>query len=380
MRKQIITQNASGTWAASTQVNTAIERVGVITRLYMVNEVTPSATLGAANQPDGLFRPVGNLRIVGSPHTYLTLPAPVDAGQAGTLLHYIAKHQGLGLGHPDGVITAPSLTYTAVSYPFHCGVRPKDKYGRDNPFDLSAFVPASAESQLNVEWVTTANSVMDDTVTITSAVMRFTLCRILGSVAEIQAEMAAQELTLPPGVPAMRPAFSANGHVNVGATTDFSTETIDVPVGGFISQISILTQDAVATRPARANDELTRLQIWSVKTSEPLYEARLDYLNMGLEYGSNLEADDAAADFQAHCPKGIFLLDCRGMATAVADVGGRIMTFPHMRDYGWDFRGLNGGDIRLGLFNNLYAAGDDSLFLFHRYQEYRDRIIVNPAS
>ena len=373
-RKITITQQASGTWAGDTTITTALERIGVITQIEMTCEVTPSATLTGANQPDGLFRPIQNMRIVGSQETYFNLPAD-DGCQGGVLLHYLNRADGFGLGHSDGAITAPSTTFQPINYVYHCGSRPRmpEHPTVENPFDLTALIPASREGQLNAEWTTSGSDVMDDTVTITSAVMRFTVHRMLGTDEEIKQEMAAQRVNMPPGAAAMLPAWSATRHVNVGTTTDFESEQVDVTVGAFLKRIVWITQDATATRTLRASDEVTRVALLYPKTSENLFQSFTHWMNLHNEYGSNLEVDDAAADFQAHVAKGFYVLDWR--SRAVGHEG-------YKRDYGMDLRGVTNGDLKLGLFIGTFAAGDDTLIVFERYRTYMptDGRLVQVAS
>ena len=155
----------------------------------------------------------------------------------------------------------PQLTFTGVNFVLHAGSRPRDQFGRDNPFDLSAYIPADSESQLRIEWTTSGNDILDDSVTISSGVMRFILHRVIGTDAEIRAEMAKQGVVLPaePGVVGMVPAWSAVVHANAGTTTDFFAETEDVVVGAFLKRISLLCQDSTVDRTLRAQDEVTRI-------------------------------------------------------------------------------------------------------------------------
>lgn len=368
LRKVSITQNASGTWAADATITTALERMGIITRIEPTVEVTPSASLGGTNQPDALFRMIQNMRIVAN-ETFFNLPAD-DGSQGGVLLHYANRADGYGLGHPDGVIVAPSVTYTPVNFVLHCGAAPH-RDGIDDPFDLSGFIPASVESQLNAEWTVSGNDILDDVTTITSAIMRYTIHRVLGSPEDIRAEMQAQGVLdhLPPipGITGMVPAWSANNHANVAATTDYEAETVDVPVAQFLRRIIFVAQDATTVRTLRASDEIRRLNIFYPKTSEVLYQMRLDSVNAHNEYGSVLEADDAALDFGAHVARGFYIIDLRPR-TALSH--GK-----HLRRYGWDLRGVNTGDLKLGLFIGIFAAGDDTLFLFERYRPYYGALI-----
>ena len=365
MRKLSIRQTGSATYVADSVVATDIERMGLLTRIDMVIEITPSATLTEANQPDGLNRVLQNMRILGGSHTYFTLPS-VDGGQGGTLLHYMNRQDGFGLGHADGAVAAPTRTFTIMKFTLHCGSRPKDLYGRDNPFDLTAFIPAGDESQLRAEWVTSGNDVMDDTVTVGATTMRFILHRVVGTEDEIRQEIAEQRVVTPPGWTGRVASWSAVVTATGGTTSDFNVETNDLVTGGFIKRIGILAQDATADRPLRAGDEVTEIAILSVPTSETLYQVTAEALTAALEGGDQLTVNSGGAesaatekfdvDFNQSAPLGVYLIDLRPSAQ---DALGR--------DYGWDLRAMQTGDLRLGYIITTRAAGDDRLVLFERY-------------
>ena len=365
MRKITTTQVASATWAADTTIQTNLERVGLITRIEFTVEITPSATLTGANQPDGIFRLPQNLRIQGGSHTYFTLPAD-DGCAGGTLLHYQNVLDGFGPGHYNGAIAAPQATYQPVNFVLHCGTRPKGAFGRDNPFDMSGFIPAGLESQLVADWTTSGNDVMDDAVTITSAVGRFTLHRVLGSPQELVAEMARQGVVLPDGAHGMAPAWSAVNHANGATTTDFDAEQIDIVVGGFLKRISAIFQDATATRTLRASDEIERWAIKVPRTSETLYEARTYLAASKMGLSTVITANSGAAesggtekmgaDFNGHAAYGIDFIDMRERRSTALG-----------REYGWDVRAAAVGDLKLGLYILTRAAGDDTLVIFERF-------------
>ena len=175
LRKVPETQTDTAAWAASSAgISTDILRNGAITEIVASVEVTPSATLTAANAPDGLWRVIQNLSIQGGSQTYLTLPSQAPP-VGGTLLHYLNRYDGFGVGQPDGAIAAPTHTYTPIHFVFHMGTRPRGFFNRRNPYDLTAFIPSTLDNRLRAVWVTAGNTVMDDTVTISSAVMRFSL-------------------------------------------------------------------------------------------------------------------------------------------------------------------------------------------------------------
>lgn len=358
LEKRSLTQVDNGVWAASTTISTDLQRVGVITEIEMTNEITPSATLtGATISPDSGFRPVQNMRIVGALKTYFNLPAD-PGGQGGTLWHYMNKADGFGLGHLDGAVAAPARAYTPVTHTFHCGARPRDQWGRRNQFDLSAFIPAQMDGQLRAEWVTTPNTVLDDVVTLNSAVMRFTLHYVVGTHAEIQEEMARQGVMLPASkgegvITGMVPEWQSTVRVPTATAADYTHE-FDGPIGGFLARIGFLAQDATATRPLRAGDELTGIRL--KLAGQELITIFGDQLNNQLEYGSFVEADDAAADFQAFVPRGIYLLNLR-------DRGHQ----PWNHDYGFDLRNYGAQSFKIGLTLTTNAAGDDILVAYERY-------------
>lgn len=373
LRAYTVTQTDTAAWTGdSAGIRTGLEREGLLTRVEFTVEITPSATLTGANQPDGLFRLIQNHSIIGK-QTYFNLPAD-DGCQGGVLAHYINKWDGFSDGHYSGSITAPSLTISPVNFVFHCGSRPRDRYSRDNPFDLTAFIPAGGESQLNAIWTTSGNDVMDDTVTISSAVGVYTLHRVVGSADEIRAEMMRQGVLdrplgggavwrgcLPhePGVTGMYPNWTAVNHGNAAATTDYDAEIENIVVDGFLKRIAFVCQDATTTRTLRASDELSRLAVRVPGKGEDLFKARLQYQASLTGYESNAEADDAAMDFQAHSPQGIHVIDFRSRGHP---------------EYGLDLRGVSLGKVRLGMYNTTRAAGDDTLFVFERYQCYYDKL------
>lgn len=365
MRKITVEQTDTATWAADGTIRTAIEREGLLTHVDFVADVTPSASLDGTNQPDGIFRLVQNIRLMGGSQTYINLPAD-DGAQGGTLLHYLGMMDGYGAGHSDGGITAPQIVSVPVVFPLHFGSRPLGMYGRDNPYDLTAFIPAGNESQLNAEWVTSGNDVLDDITTITSAVGRFTLHRVVGTEAEIKGEMARQRVNLPqePGITGMYPSWSAVVHANAAATTDFDAETEPVVVGAFLKRIAFLCQDDTATRTLRAQDELTRVALKVRGTNEDLFRSRLYYQYRSLPYASVTNADDAVQTFGNNVPFGVHAIDLRA----------RAQSLPGM-DYGLDLRAAVDGSFRIGMLITVRAAGDDTLFLFERYMPYYNRLV-----
>lgn len=378
MRTLTHTQTDTLTWAGDTTIAGDLEREGLATRYDFTAEITPSATLTAANQPDSLGRVLANLQIVGSSKTYFNLPS-IDGGQGGTLLHHINRLDGFGIGHPDGAIANPpsQLNLTPMTWTFHCGSRPRDKYGRDQPFDLTGFIPAGVEGQLRINWTTNTNDVMDDTVTISSAVGRITAHRVVGTEDDIKGLMAMQEIHgFPMGAngPAngMIPVWSATLNANSQTTTDYDSEQIDLIGGAWLKRLLFLCQDATGDRPLRAGDEVTRVNIRSAEASEEVYRSWLDRVTASLPPGDMLTADSGAAvnaavatpigvDFNLAAPQGVYFIDLRGRA------GPGVPLSP---DYGWNLRGVRTGQLTMGLYITTRADGDDTLVIQERMEPY----------
>ena len=354
-RKRKYTQTDVGTWAAdSAGLNVLIERNGVLTRMDMTVEITPSATLAGANQPDGLFRVFQNTTIRGGSHTYVTLPAQDPCGGA-ILLHYLNRKDFRMAGHPNGVITAPRRTYTPITYRYHFGARPQNIFGVDNPFDMSAFIPANKESSLSFIITTSGNDVMDDTVTISSGTYRFELSIIQGTEGELREEIGLQGVQYPAGAPmGMVPAWIAELFSHTATGSDYSVER-DLQTGGWLKRVAIIEQDETATRALRAADQVTGVALKLTAQSEQLIRSFMDSYFNTMDFASNTEADDAAADFQAYAAHGVIILDIRQHAKG-------------MSDYGLDLRGLQTGQVKLGFTITTYTSGDASLILQERYQ------------
>jgi hypothetical protein len=363
MRKVAITQTATATWAASSTLRTSLEREGVITRVEFTAEITPNSTLAAANQPGALYRAMLNHRILGGGHTFMELPNTGESGNAGQLMHYLnaIDHGGMP-GFPDQQsISGPDQTYHPVTWVFHCGARPRDMYGRDNPFDLSGLIPAFQVTDLVAEWITTVNTILDDTVTISSGTGRYTIYYVIGTHEEIVQEMRRQQVMLPhfpdkPGVTAMMPAWVSETFAIDSTYSDYSLSR-NVPVGRYLKRIGIASQDATGSNGALlANDEVTGAKL-SVRLQDVI-KVYADAQQAKLPKGNFFVADDAVELGAGGHPKGILALDLR--------------PYGHP-DYGLNLtRGEAGqvGGTQLGLTVSNQSSGDDALFLYEGYIPY----------
>ena len=370
LKKEAIQQTTTGTWAASGSVNLLLDRIGLVTRYDVTAQITPSATL-ATNQPDGLFRPMRNLTIAAGSATYFTLPD--DAGGfGGTLLHYLNLIDKLGMGHRNmGAITAPDTTYLSVTMRFHAGIRPQRRDGIDQPFDLSAFVPVGIESSPQLTWTTGPNSVMDDAVTISSAVLVVKPHRVLGTTQEIRQEMAnqgvedilnlirtgAEGVLANPGCVGLTPSWYAQVQSPTATWPNYGLE-LDSQLGGFIKRVSFIAQDETGTRPVRASDELTQLKMFVPEANSVLFSTDTESINAaGPSYDE--PGIDGVADFFGGAPKGVYVKDLRPFGPTQLE-----------QLIGYDTRGRQNGYLKFGQTIGANAAGDDIGVLTERYHVY----------
>lgn len=365
MRKLYATQTAVGTWAADATQRVEIDNGGLITELEMVWEVTPSATMAAANAPDGIWRLGRDFRVMGGSHTFFALPND-DGCMGGVLLHYMNNYDFRMAGVRGAVIVAPQRTYTPITFVLHCGARPRGMYGQANPFDLSGFIPGLDKTTLIVEAQNSGNDVMDDTVTISSATLRINRYYILGTHAEVMQEMMAQGVVLPtPGemgvgdrITGMIPAWNPTIDSPTAVAADYGRE-INIPTdGAYLRRILLLAQDATANLPLRASDEATGIKV-SVH-GQDIVKVINDALTCRLPYANAEEDADAALDFGNHAGAGVFIVDlCQHRRSGGADA-----------IYGLNLATVPSGAAKLGLTLTTNASGDDSLILYERYKPY----------
>lgn len=358
-------QTTTATWAASSTIRTSLEREGVITRIVATAEITPSATIAAAtSSPSGPYRVAQNLRIIGGGHTFVELPSTGESGNSSVLLHYLNNEDFGGMpGFPDQqTIAAPNRTFHPVSFVLHMGCRPRVN-GVDNPFDLTGLIPARSITDLVAEWVTTANTILDDTVTLDSGLMRYTIYYVIGTHEQIVNEMVRQN-AMPPMIDgkqptAMLPAWIAETWASDGTYTDYNYGR-NVPVGRYLKRMSILSQDATGTRALLANDEVTGVKL-SVKLQD-VFKSNLHTEAATMRKANFVVADDAVELGAGGHVKGTFIKDLR--------------PYGHP-DYGLNF--LTGpasqvGAPRIGLTVTTQASGDDALFLYEGYVPWFDSL------
>lgn len=375
VKKESIQQTTTGTWAASSVVTVQLDRIGLATRYDVVFDVTPSATLIAANQPDALWRPFRNIQFQAGGLQYMAMPDEAG-GHGGTLLHHLNKMDGFGMGFLQQLIVAPSQTFYPPRLVFHCGVRPFRKDGSPNQFDLTAFLPAGIESSPQIVWQTTANSVMDDIVTLSSGTLRITAHRVLGTTADIKEEMERQgvneildlirsgaEGLLPePDTTGLIPSWYGQVQSPTATATNYGLE-IDAQLGGFLTRYTTLAQDATATRPVRADDELTQIRLIIPEKGVTILQLDTEQLTVKMNIGDFLVADDAVDFGVSPAAGGIYPIDLRPYGPTTLE-----------QILGLDTRGRQSGYAKWGQTVGTNASGDDFLSLTQRLLTYKGRL------
>ena len=373
-KTESIQQTTTGTWAASSTVTVLLDRIGLVTQYDLLHRLTPSATFLAANQPDGLYRPFQNIQIIAGGLTYFALPSD-GGGEGGVLQHFLNIIDGLGIGYPSGAITAPDLTYVPIKLSFHAGVRPFKRDGGQNLFDLTAFVPAGMESAPQVTWTTNGSAVVDDAVTLSSGVLTITAHRVLGTTADIMQEMMLQGVTdilalVQSGAEGVLPNPNATGFIPswigqvqspIATAADFSLE-LDAQLGGFLKRVTFLAQDATATRPARAEDELTALRLSIPERGIVVFQGSTEVKTGMLPMMPQLGVDDVVA-YGGASAKGFYPYDLRTYSPTTLE---RIM--------GYDTRGRQTGYAKWQQTLDTNASGDDILVLTERSLVYQGRL------
>ena len=318
----------ASTWAASSDLaGINLPREGLITEIKIRFAATMSGNMTTANT-DGLYRAIQNLKIEGDGgQSFLGL----SGEQAARLLAYWNLTD---FGVP--LITLQSGTGESVTWVFHPGSNPKD------PFDLSAAIPARALATLQAKITTTANSVVDDSQTISSGTYYYEVSHVL-------------EAPVPAGL--MVPGGSTLTYAHDANYSDYSKE-IDVPGGAFLRRIFILSQDETGTRPARAEDEISGVKLRVATTNVTI----LQQLWQELKVSSGAYSNFIGMPFQItddvhgalNLPDGLAVIDLRKYFDPV---------------YGLDLRGSQTGAVKLGLTVANYTSGDDTLLYWDQLRQ-----------
>ena len=342
MLKTVKTLVDQGTWAASSEIQVDLPTQGAITRLMIELELTVTACLAAdTNTELAQWKPINTLKIEGGGgKAYFGMGG---GEQMGRMIHFLNQ-----VDHPGRMLNRRMATNTVfATFVLHFGSRPQDAFGRDNPFDLSAFIPAADETNLKLTWGTTqAADVCDTAIDITAGTMKVSAFQVLGL----------------PNMKGMIPISSVQAFAHAANMSDLSQQ-FDVPTGSFLRRIAMISQDATAIGsggPLMANDEIARAGLILTKDNRRLIE--LDY--------------DAL--LHHHGIAGLAAMTAAGAVTKPADVEQPGFLLMDLRqyanpDYGLDLRRLTTGDVKLGLTIENYAAGDDTIIWYDTVQPYQGK-------
>lgn len=333
----------TATWAASSDQQITLPNEGAITRIVIHYYLTTTGILAAdTNTEFAQWKPIQSLRIEGGGgRTYLGAVGE----QMGRILHFINRRDFPGYMFRRGMAT--NTIYGTII--LHFGSRPRDMYGRDNPFDLTAFIPAADESPngLKLTWSTTqAADVCDTTVDISAGTMEVTVYEVLNL----------------PSMAGMMPASSTETYPHTGNLSDPGHQ-FDVPTGSYLRRILLLQQDDTAIAsggPLVSGDEIGMVLLELSKDNRRLIKCDWDALitDPGISREVALTAAGAVTKPVEQVVAGFGVVDLRKYAHP---------------DYGLDLRQYQTGDVKLGVTIENYASGDDTIVLYDMVQPYAGR-------
>ena len=312
------------TWAASTDVSVDLPTEGLITRVDFELYITAGGAVSAEMATYGLFRAIEAFKIMGGGgKNYFSM----SGKQMGMLWHYLNL-----IDFPGSVWRDVVATSQYIKLRCHFGSRPRDIYGRDNPFDLTVAIPAMDETNLQAIWTTTpAADIIDGVQDISSATMRVTVHEVLGG------EKAWSRM-----VP-----VSSSYTLNPQGTRSGLGVKLDVPTGAFVRRIALMAQDDTAlTAQGRlcVDNQIEEIALQIPKFGlEPL-NLRTRQLSLQNPLFDGMQTEDVPNTQAPWAVEGFYMLDLR--------------KYDH-RDYGLDttrHTNLRNGDVKLAMTIGSYAA------------------------
>jgi hypothetical protein len=338
LRKNAKTLVDTLAWAASTDKQIDLPNEGLITRIDLEAQITADAAAVAAHSTDAFSRIIQNIKIEGGGgKAYVGM----SGDQMGRLLHFMNVNDfgGRPFMHP---FDQEGTYITSALFRLHFGSRPVDAYGRDNPFDLTAFIPAQDETNLKLTWTTTALAdIIDDTVNISAITIYAHVYQVVGL----------------PSSQGMIPVSATTTYAHTANYSDLGKE-FDVPTGAYLRRIVMLVQDETTNAnagPLRAYDEVPKVGLLLPKESRRLIELRTQALSL-TNYAIALQQKDASVSQGALvAPFGFFVIDLRPY------------THP---DFGANLIGFQTGDVKLGITIENLTGGDDTIIWWDEVQPY----------
>lgn len=330
-------------WAASSDLQFTLPNEGAITRIVLHYALTVTACLAAdTNTELAAYKAIQNLKIEGSVGgTYIG----ASGEQMGRLLHLLNRVDFNKSNLNKGMAT--NTIYGTLI--LHFGSRPRDAYGRDNPFDLTAFIPAQNESPNGLKLTittTAAADICDTAIDISAGTFYCDIFEVLGL----------------PSMAGYKPMSSTEFYAHTADKSDLS-DLHDIPTGCFLRRIVLLSQDATAISsggPLLADDEIDKVGLILPKENRRLIESNWEFLTQPL----------GILKMPVHAAAGTLTKPFDAVITGFAILDLREYANP---DYGLDLRGYQTGDIKLGLTIQNYAAGDDTIIYYDTLQPYAGR-------
>lgn len=331
------------TWAASSDKQVDLPTEGLITRIDLEAYITGSGAMAAAMATFGLYRAIQNLRIQGGGgKDYFNM----SGVQMGVLLHYLNLLDFPAVPQKELVATTQSIGWT-----IHFGSKPRDQWGRDNPHDLSAAIPADEESNLKLTWGTTASNALDDTVTLSSATMYVTVHQVLAP-KDVMAALKA----------GIKVPISSSESYDPGATKSNLSGKRQIPTGGYVRRIAIAAQNDTAVGsngPLFVGDQLTNVGVKLERDNSWIIDGiRTKQLQLKNPAFHGMEVVDTPNTKSPWAPAGFYCLDLRNYGD---------------RDFGIDARRFGANDLTLGMTIGSYATGEVEQIWYDTLIDYAPR-------
>ena len=331
------------TWAASSDKQIELPNEGAITRIVLTAEFTVTAVLAAStNTQLCQYKPFENIKIEGGGgKNYFSM----NYQQMGRMLHLLNRYDFRGLAPHPAVGT--NTVYSSLI--MHFGSLPILN-GRDNPFDLTAFIPARDEPNLRLTITTTqAADICDTAIDITAGTIKATVYQVVGK----------------PSMSGMVPISSTQQFDTLGAAQSDLSKQFDVPTGSHLRRIVIMTQEATAITsggPLLANDIVSKIGLLLPKTSQRLIEVD----DEALAAVCGVLADGYDVGSAADCNKvegyqfpGFYVIDGK--------------QFGNSKLYGLDLTNFQTGDAKLAFTIPSGTTGDDIIIWYDTVQPYNGR-------
>ncbi len=328
-------------WSASGNPTLDLSKEGFLTELDVAVSVTSSASQASDAATFALWRAIQSLNIKGGGgKDYFNM----SGVQMGVLMHYLNL-----VDFPGKTWREIAATTHIVVWKIHFGSRPYDVFGRHNPFDLTAAIPAMDETNIKLTWGCPANNVLDDTITLSSATMRVTEHRVLP-------QSFAEERAIKAGL--FIPTSSCEAY-DPGATKSALSGQRYAPTGNFLKRIAIAAQNDTAVGsfgPLFVGDQVTELGVKLAKANTWIIDGiRTDKLQMSNPKFDGMEVVNTPNTQSPWAPAGFYNLDFR--------------QYGH-QDYGLDTRGLGSNDVILAMTIGAYATGEVEQIFYEQYEKY----------